>query len=348
MRSKDKVRIINEALDENQTLSIRSDERMGGTVYATSNWMKVGRALELLINENLIVDYAGSDVERFLCETLAEFPYAEEQSIQSDQYHQIADHLNSYTGELPRVVRLLDHLYPSFSKDAEDRTVSEFAVELDIVGHGSIDETRDKFERISMLFGTYLTLNQQVTVKGFDQGSDWVVFEVANGLPVDFIILTLGCAREVMDALAIMPRELMSLAVNAVVNMMPSSENGGSLDRERATSDALKSHFDHLKQTAIDKMTTDLKEKHPEQESLLNEGREKAGHAVDQIIGLHNDGVTFQIPEGDAANYSFQITGDNNTIVLGQGGPVYLPAANQDTVGSDEPDIVESHSDTDD
>lgn len=322
MRSKDKIRTIKQALGSQQTLTLEGTNRMSGSVFSTSNWTKVGRALEILIDDGLMLDYRDTDQERFLSETISEFPYDSEHSIQINQYHELTQHLQTYTHDLPRVVLILERLYPADTDDRDD--VEEFAVELNIAGHGSIDDTLAKFERVTKLFGTYLTLDRQPSIKGFDKGSDWVVLEAANGLPVDFIVLTFACAKDVMDTLAQMPRDVMSLAVKTVVNMM-SSDKDGQLDEDQATSDALRSHFDNLKSAAIDQMIANLKNSYQDDETVLNEGRQKADKAVDQIIGLHNDGVTFQIPEESAQRLKLEITGNNNTVILGGNGPIFLP-----------------------
>ena len=170
-----------------------------------------------------------------------------------------------------------------------------------------------------------MTLDKQVVIKGFDKGSDWVVFEAIAGLQTEFIIGVLSCAKEVISAMAEKPSDALRMMANL---MLKNTQNGedAEKDEENLVSQTWDSYIDSIKDRTIDDLISNLQEKYPEQEQLLNEGREKASHAVDKIAALHSNGVTFQIPENIARDNKIEIKGDNNVVFIPQISVIALPS----------------------
>ncbi len=340
MRTKDKLRIIRSAINDQGIVELRGEAMLNASEYQTQNWGQVGRALSLLIEDGLIDGYQGTDVERFLGEMIETRPYSEEHRLEQNQYHTLESYTRDYTNQLPTVLRILERLHPDYFEDGSKPDSLEFAVELNIGSSGSITETQQKFDVVSDLFGIFLTLDRQVVIKGFDKGSDWVVFEALVGLETDFIIGVISCAKEVISAMAEKPSDAWRMMANLMLKNFKTDEDAEK-DEESLVYQTWDRYIESIKDRVVDDMISNLKEEYSDHEELLNEGREKAKHAIDRVVALHSNGVTFQIPENTVHNNKIEIHGDNNVVLLPQINVMQLPSPSRSEVNEPERDDPE-------
>ena len=152
-----------------------------------------------------------------------------------------------------------------------------------------------------------------------------MVFEAIAGLQTKFIIGVVSCAKQVIGAMAEKPSDVWHMMANLMLKNFTTDEDAEQ-DEESLVSQTWNQYIDSIKDQAVEDMISNLKEEHPEHEELLNEGREKASHAIDKIATLHSNGVTFQIPENIARNNKIEIHGDNNVVLLPQINVIALPS----------------------
>ena len=326
MRIRDKIRAISAATNDDGVIQLQVEEMLNGTEYQTLNWRQVGKALSLLIEGKLIDGHQGGDVENYLADMVNTRSYNNEHRLSPDQFSTLDSYIHDYSSELPTILRIMQRLHPDFLDDEFEPISREFAVELNIGSNGSIADTRVKFVAVSELFGTYLTLDRQVAIKGFDTGSDWVVFDALNALQTDFIVGVVACARDVINAMADRPSDALRMMAKIMVGRFASNDDPIG-DEDSVVAETWERYAEEIKDNAVEEMISRLKEKHPQHEELLNEGREKASRAVDTIAALHSNGVTIQIPQNAARENQIQINGNNNIVILPQITVIALPDA---------------------
>lgn len=289
------------------------------------NWRKIGKALKVVIDSDLIEESQDSEAKKFILDMLATRPCTEEHLVTQEQFHRLDDYVREFTSQLPNVLRILRQLHPDDFTDDPYRESYEFAIEMNIGSRGSIDVTRIKFDAVSEMFGKYLTLEKQVAIKGFDKGSDWVVFDAINAFQAEFIVGVVGCAREVIVALAEQPSDAWRLMAKLMYENFAKSEKSIP-DAESVVSQTRKSFIDHTKRVAIDRMISGLQSVHPDKKELLNEGRKKASIAVDTMVALHSNGVSVQIPDNFTHETKIEISGDNNVVFMPNITKIELPS----------------------
>ena len=316
MRTKDKIRTIRSVVNAEDQIEIESTEVLNGTEYRIENWRQVSKALALIIEDGLMV-HGDINAHRYISEMIATRGETANGVLllQADQFHQFVQYVNDYTGELPNVIPMLELISPGGSDAGEGREEFEFAVEVNIGEAQSIDDTRQKLSAVLDLFGKFLTLDQQVKVKGFDTGSDWLIFDAVNEFQSEFIGLVVSCATEVIRELADRPKDYWRLMAKVV---------GDQLGKSDATTDvfiseAVEKFTGELRNQKVSEALSHLKDIHRgdlEKLHSLNEGEMKARMAVDLITALHSNGVKIQIPEKIAININIEVNGDNNVVEL--------------------------------
>ena len=313
MRTRDKIRTIKAATTREGSINIEAESVLNGAEYQISNWLQVSKALDIVIEGGLMTERSGSEAERYISQMLSTRPDTAEVLLPSDQYSQFVDYVNDYASELPRVLQILEAVNPDDFRDDAGKEGFEFAVELNIGEKGSIDETRIKVDSLLHLFGKMLSIDGQVSIKGFDTGSDWIVFCAANELQAEFIGYVLACAADVTKAMVQYPKETLRLVAKAVVGRLGSDQDG--TPSESSLSEAMQDFIDELRDQKIDEMLDELKGRYPEQENLLNESRKRAQDGVDTVTALHSQGVKFQLPEQAATVININIEMRDNGIV---------------------------------
>ncbi len=326
MRAKDKIRIMKSVVNETGIMELRGEPILSGSEYETQNWTKIGHALSLLIEDDMIEGYDDSDVKKYLIEMIKTRPFDKEHTLSEFQYQELDHNIKDYTSTLPSITRILERLHPQFFESQIRPDDGEFAVELNIASNRSIDESKAKFVAVSDLFGKFLTLDKQFEIKGFDNGSNWVVFEAMDGLHVDFAISVIVCAKEIISAIAERPDKILQIMARLMLESTQ-AKSDDEVDAEELAERTWERHISLVKKAAIEKMISKLKEQYPDKDTLLNEGKAKAHHAVDLIVPLHSQDVKFQIPEigNRTKSINIEINGDNNVVILPTIDPLALP-----------------------
>ena len=68
VRTKDKIRTIEAATDEEGNIFLEVETKLDGTEFQTLNWKQVGRALELMIDDDMMEEHRGDAVQKLTLE----------------------------------------------------------------------------------------------------------------------------------------------------------------------------------------------------------------------------------------------------------------------------------------
>ena len=332
MRTKDKIRTIRAASDGQGHIEIKRTEVLDGAEYRIDNWRQVSRALGLIIKDQLMLASADESAEQYISEMIATRGDTADGTLllQRDSFTQFTNYVDAYTSELPFIIKLLERIIPDSPGTDASREEFEFAVEVNISGTQSIDDTRQKLTVVLDLFGKFLTLDQQVRIKGFDTGSDWLVFDAVNEFQAEYIGWVVSCAGDVIREIAEKPKDYLRLMAKVIGKK--SGQDAAATDS--FISDVVDEFIGELRDQKIAEAMSHLKERYVDDQAKqrsLNEGQVKARKAVESVTALHSNGVQIQIPEKIAININIKVTGDNNVVQLPQIPQIALPLENEES-----------------
>lgn len=333
MRTRDRISAIKAATDDDGNIVIETEEVTGGAEIHVKNWGVLSKALSLL-SDPPIFETTTEEEDESIQALIARFPMDRPLYMSTDQFSIWEDNITNYASELSKIIWALESFFPDSIRDDEDDNGEddngdderfEFAVELNVGETGSIDDVQDKLNAVLNVYGQFMSLDGQVRVKGFESGSDWLVLEAATALQADFIIYMLACMGDIVNSMSPFVRETVRLTAELIrAKSTPTDTPSSTSPHEE---DVLQDFYSFIRDRKVDEYIEKLKEKYPNDEAILNEGRNRGQKSVDILTALHSQGVTFQIPERVPTEINITINGDNNTIELPQIEPTALPAS---------------------